>query len=87
MKFKEEILDCIAENIRDQNDLDFLVAHMGAYNLEKADALEDCKNHIEQLYDILEWTVNMKCGNGKIFYFSDEIKSNLHLFLGFNSFY
>ena len=49
MKFKEEILDCIAENIRDQNDPDFLVAHMGAYNLEKADTLEDCKNRIEQL--------------------------------------
>ena len=52
MEFKEEILDCIAVNIRDQNDPDSLVAHMGAYNLEKAATLEDCKNHIEQLYDV-----------------------------------
>ena len=35
----------------------------------------------------LEWTVNMKCRNGKIFYFNDEIKSNLHLFLGLDYFY
>ena len=52
MEFKEEILDCIAVNIRDQNDPDSLVAHMGAYNLEKAATLEDCKNHTEQLYDV-----------------------------------
>ena len=52
MEFKEEILDCIAVNIRDQNDPDSLVAHMGAYNLEKSATLEDCKNHIEQLYDV-----------------------------------
>ena len=52
MKSKEEILDCIAENIRDQNDPDSLVAYMGAFNLETADTLEDRKNHIEQLYDV-----------------------------------
>ena len=28
------------------------LAHIGASNLETADALEDCKNHIEQLYDV-----------------------------------
>ena len=52
MKSKEEILDCIAENIRDQNDPDSFVAYMGAFNLETADTLEDRKNHIEQLYDV-----------------------------------
>ena len=52
MKSKEEILDCIAENIRDQNDPDSLVAHMGAFDLETVDTLEDCKNHIEQLYNV-----------------------------------
>ena len=25
---------------------------MGAFNLETANTLEDCKNHIEQLYDV-----------------------------------
>ena len=52
MKSKEEILDCIAENIRDQNDTDSLVDHMGAFNLEKGDTLEDRENHIEQLYEV-----------------------------------
>ena len=52
MKFKEEILDCIAENIRYQNDTDSLVAHMGAFNLEEGDTLEDRENHIEQLYEV-----------------------------------
>ena len=52
MKYKEEILICIAGNIRDQIDLDSLVAHIGAFNLETADTLEYCKNHIEQLYDV-----------------------------------
>ena len=85
MKSKEEILDCIAWNIRDQNDPDSLVAHVSAFYLETADTLEDRKNHIKCMF--LEWTVNMKCRNGKIFYFNDEIKSNLHLFLGFDSFY
>ena len=52
MKSKEEILDCIAENIRDQNDTDSLVAHMGPFNLEKGDTLEDRENHIERLYEV-----------------------------------
>ena len=52
LKSKEEIIVCIAGNIRDQIDPDSLVAHMGAFNLETADTLEDCKNHIEQLYDV-----------------------------------
>ena len=79
MKSKEEIRECIAENIRDQNDPDSLVAHMGAFNLETADTLEDCKNHLNSCMMFLEWTVNMKCRNGKIFYFNDERKSNLYI--------
>ena len=50
MKSKEEILDCIVENIRDQNDPNSFVAHMGLFNMETADTLEHRKNHIEQLY-------------------------------------
>ena len=76
MKFKEQILECIAENIRAQIDPDSLVAHVGAFNLETADTLEDRKIILNNFMMFLEWTVNMRCRNNKMFYFNDEIKPN-----------
>ena len=52
VKFKEEILNCVANNIDDQNSNTSLIGLMSAFDLSSNETFDQRKEKIYNLYDL-----------------------------------